>query len=57
MTKAGRSAEWALWAVFGLLLGVALVFVLEWLASSVMRRSEDVERYLNIPVIGTIPQE
>ncbi len=44
-------------AVFGLLLGVALVFLLEWLASGVMRRSEDVERYLNIPVIGTIPQE
>ncbi len=44
-------------AVFGLLLGVALVFLLEWLASGVMRRGEDVERYLNIPVIGTIPHE
>ena len=44
-------------AVFGLLLGVALLFLLEWLASGVMRRSEDVERYLNIAVIGAIPQE
>lgn len=44
-------------AVFGLLLGVALVFLLEWKASGVVRRSEDVERYLSIPVIGTIPQE
>lgn len=44
-------------AVFGLLLGVLLVFLLEWLASGVMRRPEDVERYLEIPVIGTIPQE
>lgn len=44
-------------AVFGLLLGVVTVFLLEWLASGVMRREEDVERYLNIPVIGTIPQE
>lgn len=44
-------------AIFGLLLGVALVFLLEWLASGVMRRSEDVERYLNVPVIGVIPQE
>lgn len=44
-------------AVFGLLLGVALVFLLEWKASGVVRRSEDVERYLCIPVIGTIPQE
>lgn len=43
-------------AVFGLLLGIALIFLLEWLASGVIRRSEDVERYLEIPVIGTIPQ-
>ncbi|MCL4805860.1 MAG: hypothetical protein KJ046_16295 [Anaerolineae bacterium] len=42
--------------VFGLLLGVALVFLLEWLASGVIRRREDVERYLEIPVIGSIPQ-
>ena len=44
-------------AVFGLLLGVALIFLLEWLASGVIRRSEDVERYLDIPVIGRIPQQ
>lgn len=44
-------------AVFGLLLGLVLIFLLEWLASGVMRRSEDVERYLDIPVVGTIPQE
>lgn len=43
-------------AVFGLLLGVGFIFLLEWLASGVIRRSEDVERYLDIPVIGTIPQ-
>lgn len=43
-------------AVFGLLLGVALIFLLEWLASGVIRRSEDVERYLDIPIIGSIPQ-
>ncbi len=44
-------------AVFGLLLGLLLIFLLEWVASGVMRRSEDVERYLDIPVIGSIPQE
>jgi capsular polysaccharide biosynthesis protein len=44
-------------AVFGLLLGLVLIFLLEWLASGVMRRSDDVERYLDIPVVGTIPQE
>jgi capsular polysaccharide biosynthesis protein len=42
-------------AVFGLLLGVGLIFLLEWLASGVIRRGEDVERYLDIPVIGRIP--
>lgn len=44
-------------AAFGLLLGVAVVFLLEWLDSGIMRRSEDVERYLDLPVIGTIPQQ
>ena len=44
-------------AIFGVLLGVALIFLLEWLGSGVMRRTEDVERYLNVPVIGVIPQE
>lgn len=44
-------------AVFGLLLGVGLIFLLEWIDSGVLRRSEDIERYLDIPVIGTIPQE
>lgn len=44
-------------AVLGLLLGVALIFLLEWLASGVIRRGEDVERYLDIPVIGSIPQQ
>jgi len=43
-------------AVFGALMGVILIFLLEWLASGVMQRSEDVERYLEIPVIGTIPR-
>jgi capsular polysaccharide biosynthesis protein len=41
--------------VFGALLGTVLVFGLEWLESGVVRRSEDVERYLEIPVIGSIP--
>lgn len=44
-------------AVFGVLLGFVLIFLLEWLASGIMRRSEDVERHLGIPVIGSIPQE
>lgn len=43
--------------VFGALLGVIVVFVLEWLASGVVRRPEDVDRYLDIPVIGAIPYQ
>jgi capsular polysaccharide biosynthesis protein len=43
--------------VFGALIGVILIFLLEWLESGVIQRGEDVERYLEIPVIGTIPQE
>jgi capsular polysaccharide biosynthesis protein len=42
-------------AVFGILLGIIIVLVLEWFESGVVRRSEDIERYLDIPVIGSIP--
>ncbi|MGB1249764.1 MAG: YveK family protein [Candidatus Promineifilaceae bacterium] len=41
--------------VFGLLLGVLLIFLLEWFASGIVRRPEEVERYLDVPVIGKIP--
>lgn len=41
--------------VLGALLGVILIFVLEWLDSGVLRRVEDVERHLDVPVIGSIP--
>ncbi len=41
--------------VFGALLGVIVVFALEWYESGIVRRIEDVERYLDIPVIGSIP--
>ncbi len=43
--------------VFGALLGIILIFLLEWIESGVMRRSEDVERYLDIPVVGSIPNQ
>ena len=44
-------------AVFGALIGVILIFVLEWLESGIVRRPDDVERYLDIPVIGSIPNQ
>lgn len=43
--------------VFGALVGIIVIFVLEWIESGVVRRSEDIERYLDIPVIGKIPGE
>jgi capsular polysaccharide biosynthesis protein len=41
--------------VFGMFLGIIIIFVLEWIESGVVRRAEDVERYLDIPVVGRIP--
>ena len=43
--------------VFGALLGIIIAFVLEWIESGVMRRSEDIDRYLEVPVVGTIPNK
>lgn len=43
-------------AVFGALVGVIIVFLLEWIDSGILRRKEDVEKHLDIPVIGTIPR-
>lgn len=42
-------------AVFGALLGIIVIFILEWVESGIVRRREDVEKYLELPVIGTIP--
>ncbi|PID87269.1 MAG: hypothetical protein CSB13_00165 [Chloroflexi bacterium] len=41
--------------VFGVLLGVLVVFGLEWYESGIIKRAEDVERYLDVPVVGSIP--
>ncbi|MFQ5885770.1 MAG: lipopolysaccharide biosynthesis protein, partial [Anaerolineae bacterium] len=42
-------------AIFGLLLGGILAFGLEYLESDVIRSSEDVERYVGVAVLGSIP--
>ncbi|MEM9776318.1 MAG: Wzz/FepE/Etk N-terminal domain-containing protein [Chloroflexota bacterium] len=42
--------------VFGALIGVIIIFLLEWIDSGILRRKEDVEKYLEIPVIGSIPK-
>jgi len=41
--------------VLGVLVGVLIVFFLEWLEADVIRSEEDVERYLGVAVLGSIP--
>ncbi len=42
-------------AVMGALVGIAIVFILEWIESGVVRRPEDIQRYLDLPMLGAIP--
>lgn len=42
-------------AVLGLLLGTVIVFILEWLESSVVRSREDIERSIDLAVLANIP--
>jgi capsular polysaccharide biosynthesis protein len=44
-------------AVLGLLIGGAIVFVLEYLESNIVRNKEDAERFLELPVLAAIPAE
>jgi capsular polysaccharide biosynthesis protein len=44
-------------AVLGLLVGGTVVFVLEYLESNILRRKEDVERFLELPVLAAIPAD
>ncbi|MEM7345526.1 MAG: Wzz/FepE/Etk N-terminal domain-containing protein [Chloroflexota bacterium] len=41
--------------LFGLLVGVLVIFFLEWLETDVIRTAEDVERVAAVPVLGAIP--
>jgi capsular polysaccharide biosynthesis protein len=41
--------------ILGFLVGMAIVFVLEYLESGVIRSGEDVDRFLTMPVLGAIP--
>jgi protein tyrosine kinase modulator len=42
-------------AILGLVLGGVIIFVLEYLESSIVRRREDIERALDLPVLASIP--
>lgn len=41
--------------VFGFLVGLAIVFVLEYIEAGIVRSPEDVDRFLSLPVLGAIP--
>jgi capsular polysaccharide biosynthesis protein len=43
-------------AILGLLLGVVIMFAVEYLEAGVIRSSDDIDR-LNLPVLGAIPAE
>ncbi|MEW5717043.1 MAG: Wzz/FepE/Etk N-terminal domain-containing protein [Chloroflexota bacterium] len=42
-------------AILGALLGVIVIFVLEWLDSDIVRTTEDIERVIGVTVLGSIP--
>ncbi len=42
-------------AMLGLLVGGTVVFALEYVDSNIIRRKEDVERFLELPVLASIP--
>lgn len=44
-------------AVLGVLLGAVIVFMMEYVESNIIRRRDDVERVLDLPVLATIPGE
>lgn len=53
--KPSKTLNFALGAVFGLLLGIGLAFFIEYLDTSV-KTIDDVEQALGAPVLGVIPQ-
>jgi capsular polysaccharide biosynthesis protein len=42
-------------ALFGALVGILVIFFLEWLEMDVLRTADDVERAIQVTVLGTIP--
>lgn len=42
-------------ALFGALIGVMVIFFLEWLEQDIIRSAPDVERAIGVAVLGTVP--
>ncbi|MCC7448583.1 MAG: hypothetical protein IT324_14280 [Anaerolineae bacterium] len=53
--RPNTSVNVAAGALLGVLIGGAAIFALEFLDSNVVRRPNDVERYLQLPVLGNLP--
>jgi len=47
----------AIGAIAGFFLGAIVIFVLEYLESNIVRRAEDLERSLDLPVLAMVPTE
>jgi capsular polysaccharide biosynthesis protein len=43
-------------ALLGVLIGGVIIFLIETLSANIMRRGLDIERYLELPVLGSIPE-
>ncbi|MBI3912675.1 MAG: hypothetical protein HY327_00555 [Chloroflexi bacterium] len=41
--------------ILGALIGVLLIFVIEWFESDIIRSPEDIDRYVGVVVLGAIP--
>ena len=41
--------------LFGIIVGFAIVFALEWLEADILRSTDDVERHVGVAVLGLIP--
>jgi len=41
--------------IMGFLVGLAIVFVLEYIEAGIIRSPEDVDRFLGMPVLGAVP--
>jgi capsular polysaccharide biosynthesis protein len=42
-------------ALFGALVGLLVIFFLEWLEMDIIRSAGDIERVIDVPVLGSIP--
>ncbi|NDJ53170.1 MAG: hypothetical protein GYB68_08820 [Chloroflexi bacterium] len=43
--------------IFGALVGLGIIFLLEFIESGIIRSTQDIDRFLSLPVIGAIPPE